>query len=179
MKKDNKEILVSNSLQTFFFDELLAANKKSTTPLNNEMIYYSSKVMDKYSDTSKLFEEVEGKLTDKVLGIKYLESSQFPISKKKKEIKDIADTTLFLCGFFSDSLERKLINIEYYINLGIMSYKRLDSLVPSYLDMPFFFNNLADSFHHIINTMAMVAHGMNVQHDVVTLFIDHNKLKAS
>jgi len=50
LEKNEKksELILGNSLQGYFFDELTEINQKSNRPLPNETLYYSSLVMDKF-----------------------------------------------------------------------------------------------------------------------------------
>ena len=45
-------------------------NKKTMNPLSQEAIYYSSRVMDKYSLSNKYFEVQDGRVREKTLGLK-------------------------------------------------------------------------------------------------------------
>ena len=100
-------LVIETSLQPFFYDQLQAINRKMIYPLPNETIYYLSLVMDKLGDSSKYFEIVDGKVREKILGLKLLEAGQLPKEKKKVVVRDVAETSLILCGYFSDSMNRK------------------------------------------------------------------------
>ena len=52
----------------------------------------------KYFKYSNYFENVEGKVREKVLGVKLLECQELPNESKKRTLQDIGDTALFLCG---------------------------------------------------------------------------------
>ena len=150
-------LVLESSLQVFFYDHLQEFNKKSLLPLRNETIYYSSLVMDHFGDSTKYFEQVDGKSREKILGIKFLEASHMPSEKRKAAIKDIAETSLLVCGFFSDSLNKKIIDVKYYQDLGMMAYSSLNSLVPNAYDVPSFYKNMANSFSTVTLLMSLVA----------------------
>ena len=150
-------LVLESSLQVFFYDHLQEFNKKSVSPLRNETIYYSSLVMDHFGESSKFFERVDGKAREKILGVKFLEEAHLPTNKKKVAIKDIAETSLLVCGFFSDSLNKKIIDVKYYQDLGIMAYSSLNSLVPNAYDVPGFYKNMAKSFSTVTLLMSLVA----------------------
>ncbi len=154
---ENTKIVLETSLQVFFFDHLQEFNKKSITPLTNETIYYSSIVMNNFSESSRLFEQVENKSREKLLGIKLLESSQYSKEKQKSILKDIAETSLFVCGFFADSLNKKIIDQKYYEDLGKIAYQRLNAFSPSYYDIPSFYNKMARHFSDVTLLMSLVS----------------------
>lgn len=152
-----KSFVIENSLQSYFYTQLQEFNEKSLEPLPNETIYYSSLVMDKFGDAGKYFETIEGKVRDKVLGIKLLEASQMTREKKKRTLKDIGDTALLICGFFSDSLNKKIIDTKYYQELGQTAYRHLNSEVPSAYDIPSFFKILSFRFDQVTTVMSLVS----------------------
>lgn len=156
MNQESKLVLES-SLQVYFFDVLQEFNRKSINPLPNETIYYSSLVMDKFGLSQHYFEDVDGRVREKVLGIKFLESSQLPKNKQLTTLRDIGETALLLCGYFPDSCNRKIVDTKYYHEIGIMAYKRLNSLVPKAYDVPNFFHNMSRQFSHVTTLMSLVS----------------------
>ena len=156
MVRDNSLILDA-SLQTFFFDQLQSVNQKSQIQLPNEVIYYSSLVMDKFGHSHEYFEVVDGRVREKVLGMKLLESSHLSAREQQRQLKDVGDTALILCGFFSDSInERKLLDIKYYREIGQAAYLRLNSFVPSFYDVDSFYKGLSGQFDILTRLMQVV-----------------------
>jgi len=177
----SSSLILNASLQTFFFDQLQSANKKSQVQLPNETIYYSSLVMDKFGHSHEYFETVDGRVREKVLGIKLLESTHLSRKEQQRELKDIGDTALILCGFFSDSInEKKLLDFKYYRDIGQTAYNRLDGFIPSFYDVDSFYSSLSRQFDLLTNLMQIVQqdHLRGDEQDSVHLIINKN-LKAS
>jgi hypothetical protein len=80
-----------------------------------------------------------------------------PQEESKRIFKDIGDTSLFICGYFSDSISNKIVDRSYYANLGVTAYKRLNISVPKVLDIPSFYDVLATSFDSLTEIIALVA----------------------
>ncbi|MBC98463.1 MAG: hypothetical protein CME63_11985 [Halobacteriovoraceae bacterium] len=160
MTKDDQKsskVILETSLQSFFYSELQQFNEKSMEPLPNETIYYSSLVMDYFGDVTRYFENSEGKLKNKVLGTKFLKSSSLPKEERKRELKDIGDTALVICGYFSASLNNKLIDTRYYQDLGQLAYRQLNHVVPSAYDIPSFFDVLSHRFEKLAQVIGLVS----------------------
>lgn len=163
------KVFLETSLQSFFYTELQDFNEKSLDPLPNETIYYSSLVMDKFGEAGKYFETQDGKVRDKILGTKLLKASTLPSKEeRKRELKDIGDTALLICGFFSDSLNKKIIDTKYYQELGQVAYRQLNSVVPAAYDIPSFFDVISSRFDQIASVMSLVsektfAHNLEVE----------------
>lgn len=157
LSSSKESLTLESSLQAYFYDQLQEFNKKSTQPLSNEVVYYSSLVMDHFGDANKYFENVDGKIREKILGIKLMESSQFPREKQKIILRDIADTALLLCGYFSDSMNKKIVDTKYYQEIGVIAYKRLNAFQPKAFDVEDFFERIAWQFQNVTTLMSMVS----------------------
>jgi hypothetical protein len=45
--------------------------------------------------------------------------------QQRADLKEIGDVALFVSGFFSDSLNRKLVDVDYYVSIGGCAYNVL------------------------------------------------------
>jgi len=59
---------------------------------------------------------------------------------QRTTLRQIGDTTLFVSGFFSDSLRRKLVDVDYYVSIGGCAYGALsrqetDALSPVFAEL--------------------------------------------
>jgi hypothetical protein len=45
--------------------------------------------------------------------------------RQRLSLKQIGDVALFISGFFSDSLRRKLVDVDYYVHIGGVAYNTL------------------------------------------------------
>ncbi len=165
MEKDDfskKELVLERSLQGFFFDQLIELNKKTAMPLPKETIYYSSIVMDKFSQSKDYFEVQDGKVREKTLGKKLLESSSLSRVGQKRALQDVGDTALLLCGFFSESLNKKIIDLSYYHEIGKIAYCRLNSMIPDVFHIDSFYDLLSKKFKEMTIMMTIVAQQSNM-----------------
>lgn len=177
--KEASQLILEQSLQTFFFDQLQEINGKSTHPVPGEVIYYSSLVMDKFGESKEYFDHTSGKVRDKILGLKLLESQQKSKTQQRRELQDIGDTALLLCGYFSESLNSKIIDTRYYQELGQIAYGRLNSLVPSAYEVPSFFKRMSDRFSLLTSMMSIVANRLHKPYEADVLLVVGQGLKAS
>ncbi len=174
------ELILETSLQSFFFDQLLEANQKFQRPLPNESIYYSSLVMDKFGLSKEYYEIIDGRVRDKVLGIKLMEASQMHRREQQRALQDIGDTALFMCGFFYDSINEKIVDYRYYQEIGQVAYSRLNSFIPSFYDVNSFYKSLSRQFETLANLMQIIQRKSSDQQDSpVLLFINDHGLKVS
>lgn len=62
---------------------------------------------------------------DEPLGVYLVRCLQEAGSQQRKGLREVGDASLFLAGFFADSLQRRLVDIDYYVSLGGYAYRRL------------------------------------------------------
>ena len=59
------------------------------------------------------------------LGVRFVKALGAEGAKQRDELRQIGDLSLFISGFFSDSLNRRLVDVDYYIRLGEHAYGSL------------------------------------------------------
>ncbi|WP_417335228.1 hypothetical protein [Halobacteriovorax marinus] len=153
----SSDLVLETSLQCYFFDQLAQLNRIQANPLANEDIFYSSLVMDKFGMSHQLFEQKEGRPSEKILGLKLMQASHLPKKKRIRELKDIGDTALFICGFFQDSLNKKIVDVSYYRDIGQAAYSKLNHLVPSFYDVDSFYNEFSKKFNNAALLMEILS----------------------
>ena len=149
-----KQIFIEDNLQCYFFENLHRLNGVTYDPLPEETIFYSSQVLNIMATSSNFFETLgNGTIREKMLGIKFLESSQLSRSEQKLNFKDIGDTSMCLCGVFTENLSKKIVDQSYYIKLGQTAYARLNTLEPDFWGVPNFYRNLAKQFTMVVEIL--------------------------
>ena len=158
MTERPSRIITVPDLRSFFFQHLDEINNRSLCPVPQETIFYSSDVMDKFAHSETYFEVTEGRLRDKVLGLKLLEATQLPREEQRRVYQDVGDTALMVCGYFAESVTKKrILDTTYYMQLGMTAYANLNGVIPRHLDIPAFFNVLASSFVPLTGLISMLA----------------------
>ena len=152
-----KPLILSTSLRGFFFEGLDDLNKKSLCPVPDSIIYYTSDVLDKFALSETFFDFNEGKVRQKILGIKLLEAVQMNKEEQRKVYKEVADMSLLTCGYFSESVNKKIVDKTYYSQLGKMAYQQLNSVTPSFLDIPSFYQMFATCFEPMTTLLMLLA----------------------
>lgn len=155
--QNGKKIILSSNLQGYFFEGLNELNKKSLCPVPESIIFYSSDVLDKFALSQDFFEFTDGKVREKILGTKLLEAMQLPREEQRRVYKEVADMSLIVCGYFSESVNKKIVDTQYYAQLGKMAYGHLNHMMPSFLDIPCFYNMIATSFESMTTLMSIMA----------------------
>ena len=75
--------------------------------------------------------------------------------RQRANLKQIGDSSLFISGFFADSLNRKLVDVDYYVSIGGTAYTALsryetDAFSPVFAE-------LADNFVRFVDVLSEVS----------------------
>jgi hypothetical protein len=117
-----------------FFKDLvrqgLVRRKMETYPLVEN---YLVDLLQHYLDAKNLFDpdyDESGKKLPKTLAEMYLHANSTDDQFLKVELlKKLGDRSLYMSGFFGDSLHRKAVDVDYYVNMGGVAYATLASCV--------------------------------------------------
>lgn len=66
----------------------------------------------------------KARLTDEPLGLKLAAPAE-DAGERMKTLKQVGDTSLYVAGFFAESLSRSLVDVDYYVGLGQSAYAQL------------------------------------------------------
>jgi len=107
---------------------------------------------------------------DDPLGLRLVRALQAEGAAQREELRSIGDASLFLVGFFADSLHRRLADIDYYISLGGSAYGRLaQSEDDAFSDV---FGEMANKFVPLTDVLAEVSERarFNRSRDVLRIY---------
>lgn len=62
---------------------------------------------------------------DTPLALRLAQALESGGARQRVTLKEIGDVALFVSGFFSDSLNRKLVDVDYYVSIGGRAYNVL------------------------------------------------------
>ncbi len=113
----------------FFKVLVLEGLNQSGVQVSASVKDYLTKLLQFYIFSDHLFSEISssGKKRTKTMAEMYLNSCA-PTGNMKSSLKELGDTSLYISGFFRESLKRKLISVNYYIEMGQQAYETLADL---------------------------------------------------
>jgi hypothetical protein len=91
---------------------------------------------------------------DEALGIRFAKALQAGGSLQRDGLRRVGDLSLFISGYFSDSLNRSLVDIDYYIALGERAYGSLARTDDAFSDV---FDELAEKFSGFVDVLGEVS----------------------
>lgn len=67
----------------------------------------------------------DGALGGEALGVRLARALQAGGAARRESLRQVGDASLFISGFFAESLSRRLVDVDYYIALGGRAYGSL------------------------------------------------------
>jgi hypothetical protein len=116
------EALVRNESPAEYFRELVeAALQHQHVTARDETSFYVVNLLAGFvhSDSGPVAE------TQGALGVQLARALQAAGEAQRSALRHVGDLSLFTSGFFSDSLTRRLVDVDYYIQLGACAYGAL------------------------------------------------------
>jgi len=115
------QALSRSTLTEYFRDVLQSAMRTQAVRSSEETEFYLVNLLEAFVRADKDW-------FDRPLAIEYLESLQSPLPHRYGKLKRVGDTALFVSGVFMESLHRKLVSSDYYMQLGRTAYGHLTAL---------------------------------------------------
>jgi len=111
----------AENLFDFFHASVGAAAARQHAPLSEEGLYYLSNLLVERGRTGETREA--GTLVEL-----YQQAVQGGTQQTVTAYRELGDRTLYTSGFFRASLARRLVSLDYYMQMGSAAYQRLARL---------------------------------------------------
>jgi hypothetical protein len=105
-----------------FFKELVDGALAHQRLVANELTtYYVVQLLANFIERRAAGDENE----DTPLAVRLAHALEAGGMRQRASLKHIGDVSLFVSGFFSDSLNRKVVDVDYYVSIGGYAYTAL------------------------------------------------------
>lgn len=113
----------------FFTGELKSILSKNQLRIQPDSLDYLVNLLMYFIQTENFFVPGEdGRLKNNVLADLYGEYANGDNATKHAALRRLGDVCLVVTGFFPDSLNRKLVDIDYYFGMGGTAYSQLSKM---------------------------------------------------
>jgi len=140
-------------------------NQRLETP--EEVGFYLSSLLECFIEAERLDSEP--------LAMKYMKAIQGDDIASRRLLRELGDISLFISGFFPESIKRKIAGLPYYMRMGALSYGRLASIYGSKVTTASFggiFLDLSGRFACYVNILSEVSErtSINTSKDILALY---------
>ncbi|MBL7715674.1 MAG: hypothetical protein JNL01_09420 [Bdellovibrionales bacterium] len=135
--------------QEYFRELLTAAMSQKRVSTSPETEFYLVNLLNQFLLSDRLRSEP--------LAFLLKEAVESPQSETQKDIYQyVGDVSLYVAGFFPDSLNRKLVDVDYYIEMGGNAYRNAASLC-TLNPVRDTFEELSDNFSRFVEVLAFAS----------------------
>lgn len=129
---ERAKVITSASPHEYFQKTIHQALHEQRVEADNDTVAYLVFLLVDFIRAERLFERTPDGLRIRPLALHY---ERVLSSRSERErhaaLRRLGDVALFIAGLFADSLERKLVDIDYYIAMGGNAYGYLADTLPS------------------------------------------------
>jgi hypothetical protein len=96
-----------------------------------------------------------GRISDEPLGLRLAQSGE-ELGQRVKTLKQVGDQSLYVAGFFAESLNRSLVDVDYYVGIGQNAYAQLARQLGGQKTITEVYAELAEKFPRFVDVLATV-----------------------
>jgi hypothetical protein len=145
------------SLQEFFKDSVSDAMRRQRLEVEDHTVHYIVNLLTLFSRSEALYERTQSGVGLKPLAIMLAEAFEAESREERNlRLQRVGDVSLFVAGFFADSLDRKPVDVDYYVHMGGSAYGSLSEHVRGTLRGKAFgpvFAELARKFQDFVDVL--------------------------
>lgn len=120
-------MIESKSLREYFMDLVKEAIKRQGVDTYEAAEFYIVNLLSEFADREKLHGEGDPFGVEPV-ALSLLKAFRVGLKERFTILKRLGDTSLFVSGFFFESLRRKIVGTDYYMAIGENAYAHLACL---------------------------------------------------
>ncbi len=178
MSRSHESIQTVSSLLAYFRQELTTAFEKLDVEASEETEAYLVQLLDGYSRLEPEDSEAVG--FDKPAALILVEAMNSPGERRIEIYRRLGDASLFNCGFFEGYISRRLVDADYYQDVGRLAYQKLTHLLTAKDSSQMFraiFGELAGNFDGVVDAFQWL--GRSLQTDDTVMVAEHVERKMA
>ena len=153
----NKEQPVGHqSLEQFFQAEMIKTAKRINNNVPPAVQLYVANLLSRFTSSEQFFVDMEGKNEMEPLTFILKRAMEQEENHRIRTLKHLGDVALYTTGFFSERIEKRGVEVDYYIGMGGMAYSNVASLSSSRFNGSTFhelYSMLAEHFRGLVNLL--------------------------
>ncbi len=168
-----EQLITETSLQEYFQASISDALENQNVKAGAETIHYVVGLLTSFSRAEKLFERTPDGMTIRPLALLYAEAVEGNTTEERnRSLRRLGDVALFISGVFSQSLNRCVVDIDYYVSMGGSAYSYLSDTMRSTnrgKAMSGIYDELASKFVAFVDVLGEVSEGGSCNNDIDVL----------
>jgi len=148
------------SVEAFFYEVVTEALERADVRATEPTEHYLVGLLGAFA---------KARITDEPLSLKLARCAD-DTAERVRALKEVGDTSLYVTGFFADSLQSQLVHADYYVSLGSAAYRQLAAHVPG-SSVREVYEELSNKFPKFVDVLSDIRTQVNfASADVGTLY---------
>lgn len=159
-----------HNLRDYFRESIDAAMDKQGVDVDPHAAHYVVNLLTLFSRSEDLYEDHDDSYGIRPLALMMADAADAPtVADRNLSLQRIGDVALFISGFFADSLAHKMVDIDYYINMGGNAYGSLSDEIRGTFRgraLAGVYTELARKFQIVVDVLNEVRDGARQSSDI-------------
>lgn len=159
--KSRESLITDKSAQEYFQDSISDALNNQQVEAAEDTVHYVVNLLANFIRSENLFEHTPDGVILKPLAEFYAEAVQGgTTADQHRALRRLGDVALFISGVFSQSLNRRVVDIDYYVAMGGSAYSYLSDDLrgkSGALALTEIFDELSNKFVDFVDVLAEVS----------------------
>jgi hypothetical protein len=126
VRTDRERVTPVTNLQEFFLESVTQSMRRQGVSADDSTAHYVVSLLTLFSRSEALYDEIESRPALKPLALMLVDAVEAASPGERAfALQRLGDVSLFVAGFFADSLADKIVDIDYYISMGGGAYRSL------------------------------------------------------
>jgi hypothetical protein len=154
----DRRIVYGQSAQEYFRELVASGLAHRRLRIHEATEYYLVNLLASHLQSETLFAtRPDGSRGAEPLALLLKRALESEREERRRMLKKIGDTSLFVSGFFGDSLARSLVDVNYYIAMGGRAYDALSEAERAAGGLDALYAELAGRFPELVDVLAEIA----------------------
>lgn len=143
--------------QAYFHELVTDALGNQKVSVRPETEFYLVNLLNQFITSDRLYiRDGEGGVREEPLALMIKEALEQPEQQAQSVLfRHVGDVSLYTAGFFQDSLNRKLVDVDYYIDMGGTAYQAVAAR--SEVALRSIYEELAGKFGQFVEVLAAIS----------------------
>lgn len=166
----SEQVLPVQNLRDYFRESIDAAIEKQKVDVDPHAAHYVVNLLTLFSRSEDLYEDHGEAYGLKPLALMLVDAVEAGSAEQRTLfLQRIGDVSLFVAGFFADSLAHRLVDLDYYIHMGGNAYGSLSDEIRGTLRgraLAHVYRELAHKFQVLVDVLNEVRDGARQSSDI-------------
>jgi len=175
MKELQEQLIADIDAREFFQGALQSALQNQQLSVCGETIVYLGNLLTSFIYAERLYDHTPDGVMIRPLVHHYQEALEArSVTDRTAALRRLGDISLFISGLFAQSLNRSLVDVDYYISMGGNAYGYLSEshFRSGTIGLKYVFSELSGKFIALTDVLSEVGESSNLSnnHDVLRLY---------